>query len=203
MDLRAYNDSLYRADEVINNNVKALLNIDNKLFYQPNSTNFEALANMWGFKDIVTTELLNQPFKQYYFEGSSNSLITAIKNIYGGCELKQWQDYGGNPYHFKINVNIGKYGFNGDWAELERVIEQYKNVRSVLESIDITIYANTLAIYTAVSRFDGERVTINPYIPTNLDITHALGVASYCILGEEITINTKGKIWAMNKNTTR
>ena len=67
-------------------------------------------------------------------------------------------------------------------------------MRSVCEWIRIVIHAKTLAIYTAVSRLDAERVTINPYVPTNLDIAHTLGVAGYCVLGEEMRINQKGKI---------
>lgn len=127
-------------------------------------------------------------------KGTAQSLKSALKSFFDGGKLLEWMEYSGSAYHFRVEMDVKEHGFTNSLSELDSIIEKHKNVRSVCEWIRIVIHANTLAIYTAVSRFDGERVTINPYVPTNLDITHALGVASYCILGEEITINTKGKI---------
>lgn len=127
-------------------------------------------------------------------KGTAQSLKSALKSFFDGGKLLEWMEYGGSAYHFRVEMDVKEHGLTNSLSELDSIIEKHKNVRSVCEWIRIVIHANTLAIYTAVSRLDAERVTINPYVPTNLDITHAPSVASYSVLGEEITINTKGKI---------
>ena len=63
--------------------------------------------------------------------GTKAAVETAIRAIYPLTTVEEWFEYGGEPYHFRLNINITSD--SGDKARQKRVLERlnfYKSLRS-------------------------------------------------------------------------
>lgn len=81
--------------------------------------------NCWGIKRKLGT-----PY--------ASSL--AISALFQNADIREWWQYGGNPFYFKIYIDSGDV--LTDYEKLQRVVEgtrYYKNKRSILETIEIDI----------------------------------------------------------------
>lgn len=68
--------------------------------------------------------------------GTPWAVLTAISAIYPGTTLQEWFDYGGEPYHFKLLIRLGKD--DNDLVRQGQVLQRvefYKNLRSVMDEI--------------------------------------------------------------------
>ena len=69
--------------------------------------------------------------------GTKASVVTAVSAVYPETAVEEWFEYGGEPYGFKIRLNLT----GTEWSEerprriLERV-EYYKSLRSHLDGMD-------------------------------------------------------------------
>lgn len=63
--------------------------------------------------------------------GTKAAVETAIRAIYPLTTVEEWFEYGGEPYHFRLNINITSD--SGDLARQKRVLDRlnfYKSLRS-------------------------------------------------------------------------
>ena len=63
--------------------------------------------------------------------GTKAAVETAIRAIYPLTTVEEWFEYGGEPYHFRLNIDITSD--SGDRARQRRVLERlnfYKSLRS-------------------------------------------------------------------------
>lgn len=68
--------------------------------------------------------------------GTPEAVSTMIQNVFGGGVMEEWFEYGGEPYHFKIDTQaILDEEIN---AKFTKLIRKVKNVRSKLDQIIIT-----------------------------------------------------------------
>lgn len=66
------------------------------------------------------------------YKGTKYAVETVLRGMFNFAEVKEWFDYNGSPYHFKVII----YDTSGDQSKRERTLEKikyYKNIRSVLE----------------------------------------------------------------------
>lgn len=71
--------------------------------------------------------------------GTKAAVETALRVIYPKAEVQEWFEYGGEPYYFKLNIDLT--GEISDAARPWRVIERvnfYKSLRSHMEKIVFT-----------------------------------------------------------------
>lgn len=72
--------------------------------------------------------------------GTPSAVETAVSAIYENVQILEWWQYSGNPYRFKLLIDTG--GVLVDYDKLQRIVERvkfYKNLRSILESVDFEI----------------------------------------------------------------
>ena len=173
LDLRAYNDVLFRVDEVFAPKMDEYLAFDERFFYDQTDLNRPYLAHQFDTEPKSlsveeTKELLKTPLKTYFFEGTSESLATGLKAYYSGASTKQWSEYGGEPYHFKLILDASKGLSKEQVAKTDKLIKTYKNVRSVYDgaNIKVGIKADVKAYSYAIS---GENVSVYPYVVSNIN----------------------------------
>lgn len=69
--------------------------------------------------------------------GTKAAVETAIRAIYPDAEVKEWFEYNGEPYHFKLLIDASYERV--DQAKHQRVLERvdyYKPLRSVLDEVE-------------------------------------------------------------------
>lgn len=98
--------------------------------------------------------------------GTKYAVETAISAIYRDTVVQEWFEYGGEPYHFKLLIDA-----TYDPVEPERhrqVIDRvayYKNLRSVLDSVDFVIIKLNTAVSVAGEYADGvAEITLPPVL---------------------------------------
>ena len=173
LDLRAYNDVLFRVDEVFSSKMDEYLAFDERFFYNQTDLNRPYLAHQFDTEPKSlsideTKELLKAPLKTYFFEGTSESLEAGLKAYYSGASTKQWSEYGGEPYHFKLILDASKGLSKEQVAKTDKLIKTYKNVRSVYDGASIKATASiNLKAYSYT--FSGENISVDPYVVSNIN----------------------------------
>lgn len=120
-DLRAYNDVVFRVDEVLGEKYRKWLNFDKRFFYDQDDFNRAFLAYMFDIepksRDLEETKtLLVEPLKTYFDEGTSAAVRKAVKAIDGDALVVEGnlsQRYDGAIKYDKSRF----YGSNSHWAE--------------------------------------------------------------------------------------
>ena len=131
LDLRAYSDVLFRVDEIFAPKMDEYLAFDERFFYNQTELNRAYLAHQFDTEPKSlsieeTKELLKAPLKTYFFEGTSESLETGLKAYYSGASTKQWSEYDGEPYHFKLILDASKGLSKEQVARTDKLIKTYK-----------------------------------------------------------------------------
>ncbi|MDE6734565.1 MAG: phage tail protein I, partial [Desulfovibrio sp.] len=53
------------------------------------------------------------------------------------AEVREWYEYGGAPYFFRVRLNVAGYSFDARaWEDAVKVIYEHKNVRSWLDLLE-------------------------------------------------------------------
>ena len=69
--------------------------------------------------------------------GTKAAVETAISAIYPATKVQEWFEYGGEPYHFKLCIDISKEGGDKTRAiQVLKLLNFYKNLRSHLDVIE-------------------------------------------------------------------
>lgn len=92
--------------------------------------------------------------------GTPGAVRTAISTIYESTDIEEWFDYGGEPYHYRILINLGKEWMNDE--KFQCVLQRarfYVNLRSVLESV-VFHSERQSKIYVGTAGHYGERITL-------------------------------------------
>lgn len=94
--------------------------------------------------------------------GTKAAVETAISAIYPETKVAEWFEYGGEPYHFKLYIDVSHEDIHSE--RHRRVLERmnfYKNLRSHLDSIIYIIRAEGTATgYTAAACAGGAYVRL-------------------------------------------
>ncbi len=117
-------------------------------------------------------------------------LVFSILDI--DSKLTEWFQYGGDPYHFKVQINIHDKGLNeATYNMLTALIYEYKNVRSYLEAIEIYFVSKSQSYVGACTIF-GEEISVYPWQITNIDAKGTYRIGSGQQLLDTTTIYPKG-----------
>ena len=107
-------------------------------------------------------------------------LIASLFNL--NVRIKEWFEYNGTPYHFKVDINLKYQGLQSDtYDKLLDLIEEYKNLRSKLEVLNIYLTSD-FKQNRATATLSGHDMTVYPYqvkeIKTNFKDYRAIGYQS-------------------------
>jgi P2-related tail formation protein len=78
-------------------------------------------------------------------------------------KIQEWFETGGDPFTFSVDLNFVSKGLDYDLiAKLEDLINEYKNVRSHLASVSISMSSKVKACKSKIAAITGETVTVLP-----------------------------------------
>ena len=146
-----------------------------------------------GLSQSEARGLIKNAFEIHYYSGTFYSLNKALKALYSDVRVREWFEYKGEPYHFKLELDASKNGLSPQiLKKSDELINKYKNVRSVYDGASIKATASiNLKAYSYA--FSGESISVDPYVVSNID-EHAhfkFGATSQINEIISIPINTK------------
>lgn len=86
----------------------------------------------------VKIKLIKNAYWSHSKKGTKKIIEDNLKKLGYPITVEEWFEYGGRPYTFKVTINH----VNSDlsWSDkLLEIIDEYKNCRSVIDSVDIAI----------------------------------------------------------------
>ena len=79
--------------------------------------------------------------------GTKYAVETALRNVYKGASIKEWFEYGGRPYYFKINIDTsGSSLAENAYADILNKVQFYKNLRSHCDGLYIKLNGGSAAM---------------------------------------------------------
>ena len=132
----------------------------------------------WQFKvdfwdDSLSLEkkrlLVRNSVARHRQKGTPSAIEDAIADALGGGIVEEWWTYGGEPYHFRVRVEVTDQGVTDQaYAWADQLIEAYKNVRSKLDAV-LTYLSGQGKTYMAMGGQYGEAISAFPWQPQNLE----------------------------------
>jgi phage tail P2-like protein len=93
---------------------------------------------------------LKDSFNVHRHLGTRGAVERALSDIYPGTEVEEWFDYGGDPYHFRVLLDVTDQRVSISHDEIIRAIEMFKSRRSHLQDNNV-IYRSRVRIVIGVT----------------------------------------------------
>ena len=157
---------------------------------------WEMSVDVWN--DNWAVEIRREVIKASLFVHKKKGTIGALKKALGalqidGLQLEEWFEYGGNPYTFRVFIEIISSGFDLTILdEIFAIIINSKNVRSHLESLKAYLTTKSSMPYIGVAVQSGEVVTLHPKEYATTKDIRGFTTGVFCS-GEITTIKPKYK----------
>ena len=105
--------------------------------------------------------LIKSAIKMHRYKGTKYALEEIFKTLNIVGNIEEWFNYDGDPYHFKVILQIFNRSINEETElKLRALIDEYKNERSWLE--EIQFHLSTLArMHSYAATIEEEVITIN------------------------------------------
>ncbi len=99
--------------------------------------------------------------------GTKAAVTTALRAVYPKAVVEEWFDYGGEPYHFKLKIDLSSETSDAarPWRALERV-NFYKSLRSHIDAFEFVMNAPPLTLHVG----GGAGVQARVGVPQGADV---------------------------------
>lgn len=115
--------------------------------------------------------LIQNAFSIHYYLGTVYGLKKALKSLDMDIAVTEWYEYGGKPYHFKVDVTVQEGGASlSEFKKLDEIINEFKNVRSICENIVIALRTKSAITSIKSVATSGEMIEILPYQTTDITL---------------------------------
>lgn len=122
--------------------------------------------------------LVKESINYHRIKGTPAAVEKVLSAVLGDVSLTEWFEYGGDPYNFKVNINVLTTGLSEETTNLvDRLIDSYKNRRSFVEIINLFL-ANKSKRYMNTTMISGEEIILRPWRQTEIEtkVSHTFGI---------------------------
>lgn len=86
--------------------------------------------------------------------GTPSAVEAALSAIYPNSKVEEWYVYGGEPYHFRLLIPVDAATLDAEkHAKVLSLVSFYKNLRSVLDSVEYSGSTSSLVIYPMTAQW--------------------------------------------------
>lgn len=131
--------------------------------------------------------------------GTKAAVEMAVSAIYPNTQVVEWFEYGGEPYHFRLRINLAND--SGDITKQRRVFQRlnfYKSLRSHVDEVKYFLKPEKVWAYAGAA-FMGSRREAAAYIPITVTPpgSRAEILAGGGLLGAYLHIRTTAEVGPM------
>lgn len=106
--------------------------------------------------------LIKRASELHQFKGTPWAVEQVLETLNLHGKVTEWFEYGGRPYHFRVDIRLSARGLDGDTFDaLVALINEYKNKRSRLEALTVTLQSEA-PVFVVSALMSGENTTIYP-----------------------------------------
>ena len=113
--------------------------------------------------DVEKRRMIISSYTIHKYKGSVYAVGEIVAAVFGEqAKVMEWFDYGGRPYHFKVEVYcVDRGAGEDDILRAEQLVMAAKNLRSKLDEIRL-ILTGAARITLAAASIQSEMVTVYP-----------------------------------------
>jgi phage tail P2-like protein len=149
---------------------------------------FDVYAYEQSFEIAVKRKLVQGAILAKMEMGTAKAVQDILSTIYGTARIVEWFDYEGDPFHFKVEVDVSETGIkSGTVDSITQKVEQYQNVRSQMEEIHCSLQRSANA-KIGVSHALGSLMLIHPYTAENMQARAGVFAAGLVFYSETMII---------------
>ncbi len=126
----------------------------------------------WQFArdDADRRRLIKRAIELHRHKGTKWALRQVFETLQLNGEITEWFEYGGAPGYFRVDVDLSARGIDADTFDaLVALINEYKNVRSHLDRLTLSLRNVSQVPVVAAAMLCGEVTTVYPYELTELN----------------------------------
>lgn len=104
-------------------------------------------------------------YSVHRYKGTIGSVKDALNALGLGVQVQEWYNQipAGAPYTYKLLLEVNQYGVSlADLNKIQAVVENAKNLRSHMTSLDLTVSSNSTVYIGAVALSGNEIAFSNP-----------------------------------------
>lgn len=103
-------------------------------------------------------------------KGTLWSIKKALATLGLSARIREWFEYGGEPYHFRVDVQLEERGIDdATFDAMVELVTKFKNARSHLDHLNITLANRSQVPAIAAATLCGELATVYPYELTEVN----------------------------------
>ena len=88
-----------------------------------------------AYDKAVKADLVRNTMRWYQIAGTRRAMEELGAAVFGQCDVEEWYEYEGEPYHFRIITQA--LASSDNVAAFEAIMRSVKNARSKLDSVSI------------------------------------------------------------------
>jgi len=136
---------------------------------------------------------IKNAIQMHRLKGTKRALELVLEMLDIRGVIKEWFEYGGEPYHFRIDIlEVTTKGLSNEiLGLLDRLIEQYKRKSAWLESIRIYL-TNKGKMHLASVLQSGEEITVYPWQQREIETKGYARFGSSAVTVETMTVYPRG-----------
>lgn len=137
----------------------------------------------------VKRSILKNSVKVHKKMGTKYAVETAMRNVYKHAGISEWFEYGGKPYHFKIDVDISREGMTENTgSEIAEKVNFYKNLRSHCDGIYYHLKMDPANVSAAACTCIGTTLKVKAELADSIRSKEKLRLLSRQKIGERIKV---------------
>lgn len=116
----------------------------------------------YDMTDEVKRNLIRQSIAWHRRKGTPQAVEDMVSAIYSTAEYQDWYDYGGSPYHFKVNIYGEAVTEPDKLNELRDSVYAVKNARSIFDGFNFIEIKETTWHVAFAAGIDHTSVVVDP-----------------------------------------
>ena len=125
----------------------------------------------WGVAstDEAKRNLVKNAIILHKIKGTRHAIEYVLTQLGLSGEVKEWFEYGGAPYTFRVKVKSGDEVTTDKIISLRALINEYKNKRSELEDLSLSSYVHGSVPKVALGMMAVVKVSLFPVVSNNYE----------------------------------
>lgn len=139
----------------------------------------------YDYSNEVKRELIRQSIAWHRRKGTPMAVEEMVSTIYSSAEVVEWWDYGGTPFHFKVNIYGEEITDPAKLNNLRDSVFAVKNARSIFDGLEFFAKKESIApFYVAFAPWMDHTDIAVDSTPT---ASTKVGVGA--LINEEVVVN--------------
>lgn len=137
----------------------------------------------------IKRKLIKSSVKIHQKSGTRYAVQSVLQDVYRTAKVEEWFEYGGQPYTFRIAVDIGNEGLSEDTSrEIAEKMQFYKNLRSHCEGVFYTISIEKAAVRTIGAQKTGGTLKVKPLLHKDIKAAGQNDIRAATFVNEQLKV---------------